>query len=84
MTTVALQRQRDAVACLQDEGDTEALRAVVRTLDLFIRFEEPIRAELRRLLDLERAKLDEAMKDPAVQEVMREFACARVEIRDPA
>jgi ribosomal 50S subunit-associated protein YjgA (DUF615 family) len=74
---IPLSRQISAIECLQDEGDFDALQAAVKTLRLFRRFEDEIRAKLLELLAAERERV---MADPAVKEVMSEFPGARVEI----
>lgn len=79
--TIPLKRQIDAIVCLQDEGDKDAVAAAVKTLRLFLRFEDEIRAKLKDLLEREKLAR-QVMNDPAVQEVLREFPSARVEIRD--
>jgi hypothetical protein len=76
-TPIPLSRQISAIECLQGEGDTDGVIAAVKTLRLFQRFEEEIRAKLKELLDAERQRV---MADPATQEVLKEFPGARVEI----
>jgi hypothetical protein len=76
-TPIPLSRQISAIDCLQDEGDKDAIVAAVKTLRMFQRFEEEIRAKFKELLDAERARV---MADPATQEVLKEFPGARVDI----
>ena len=78
---IPLSRQISAVECLQGEGDADAIVAAVKTLRLFKRFEEEIRAKLKELLEREKVAR-EIMDEPAVQEVLREFPGARVEMRN--
>jgi ribosomal 50S subunit-associated protein YjgA (DUF615 family) len=75
---IPLSRQISAIECLQDEGDKDAIVAAVKTLRLFHRFEEEVRAKLKELLDREKL-LREVQGDRAVREVLREFPGARVE-----
>ena len=75
--TIPLKRQIDAIACLQDEGDKDAVAAAVKTLRLFQRFEEEIRASFKTLLERERERV---MADPVTQEVLAAFPGARVDI----
>jgi hypothetical protein len=74
---IPLSRQISAIDCLQDEGDKDAIVAAVKTLRMFQRFEEEIRAKFKELLDAERARV---MADPATQEVLKEFPGARVDL----
>ena len=74
---IPLSRQISAIECLQDEGDTDAIVAAVKTLRMFQRFEGEIRAKFKELLDAERARV---LADPATQEVLKEFPGARVDI----
>lgn len=76
-TPIPLSGQISAIECLQGEGDTDGVIAAVKTLRLFQRFEEEIRAKLKELLDAERQRV---MADPAIQEVLKEFPGARIEI----
>lgn len=55
--TISLKRQIDAISCLQDEGDKDAVAAAVKTLRLFHRFEDEIRATFKTLLERERGLL---------------------------
>ena len=74
---IPLSRQISAIECLQDEGDKDAIVAAVKTLRLFHRFEEEIRATFKTLLERER---EWVMADPATQAVLEAFPGARVEI----
>lgn len=74
---IPLSRQISAIECLQGEGDTDGVIAAVKTLRMFQRFEDEIRATFKTLLELERQRV---MADPATQEVLAAFPGARVEI----